>query len=77
MRVVHIVIAHAQKLSKILYNIYLEGNTYILLQYWEGIWGNIPFKIDRIGPTKGREDTEVENSPILPDRRNYNNKFII
>ena len=25
------------------------------------IWGNIPFEIDRIDPTEGRNDTEVEN----------------
>ena len=35
------------------------------------IQGNIPFKIDRIGPTKGRQDTEIKNRifPILPDPR--------
>ena len=40
---------------------------------------NIPFEIDRIGPTKGRDDTEVENGifPVLPDPRNCNNRFII
>ena len=29
------------------------------------IRGNLPFEIDRIGPTKGRDDTEVENG-IFP-----------
>ena len=32
------------------------------------VQGNIPFKIDRIGPTEGRDDTKVEN-PVLPDPR--------
>ena len=42
------------------------------------MWGNIPFEIDRISPTEGRDDTEVENG-IFPsiDRRNCNNRFII
>ena len=39
---------------KLLYN--LEGNH---------IQRNIPFKIDRNGPTKGRQDTEIENG-IFP-----------
>ena len=32
--------------------------------------GNIPFEIDRIGPTKGRDDTEFENGifPHCPTR---------
>ena len=29
------------------------------------ILGNIPFKIDHIGPTEGRDNTEVENG-IFP-----------
>ena len=29
------------------------------------IWGNISFEIDRIGPTEGRDDTEIENG-IFP-----------
>ena len=28
---------------------------------WRAIRGNIPFENDRIGPTEGRDDTEVEN----------------
>ena len=36
-------------------------NKYILLYDWEGNTGNILFEIDRIGPTEGRDDTEVEN----------------
>ena len=32
---------------------------------WRAIRGNIPFEIDRIGPTEGRDDTEVENG-IFP-----------
>ncbi len=55
-----VILAHAQKLSILLYNYYLlynlEGNH---------IQGNIPFKIDHIGPTKGRQDTEIENG-IFP-----------
>ena len=47
----------------------MESNTYCMTG--RAIQGNIPFKIDRIGPTKCRDDTEVENGifPILPDPR--------
>ena len=38
--------------------------------------GNLPFEIDRIGPTKERDDTEVEN-PVWPNPRNCNNRFIV
>ena len=30
------------------------------------IWGNIPFEIDRIGLTEGRDDTEGENGIFPP-----------
>ena len=39
------------------------------------ILGNIPFKIDHVSPTEGRDDTEVENR-ILPDPRNCNNNLL-
>ena len=40
---------------------------------------NIPFQIDRISPTIGRDDTEVEMEyfPVLPDPRNCNTRFIM
>ena len=69
MRVVHIVIAHAQKLLIILYIIYLEGNTYILLQYWEGNTGKYtvqdrPYRPDqREGGYRGRKQNI---SPYCP-----------
>ena len=40
------------------------------------IQGNIPFEIDRISPTEGRDDTEVENG-LLPDLRKCNSRFYI
>ena len=45
---------------------YKVCNKYILLT-GRAIRGNIPFEIDHIGPTEGRDDTEVKN-PILPDQ---------
>ena len=30
------------------------------------IWGNIPFEIDRISLTEGRDDTEGENGRFPP-----------
>ena len=43
------------------------------------IWGDIPFEIDRIGPTEGKDDTEVENGifPSLPNPRICKNRFIV
>ena len=39
-----------------------NNNTHnILLLTGRAIQGNILFEIDRIGPTEGRDDTEVEN----------------
>ena len=29
------------------------------------VQGNIPFEIDLIGPTEGRDDTEIENGIFL------------
>ena len=33
--------------------------------YGKAIRGNIPFEIDRISPTEGRDDTEVGNEDII------------
>ena len=33
------------------------------------IWRNIPFEIDRIGPTERRDDTEFENGIFPPIAR--------
>ena len=47
---------------------------------WEGNTGKyIPFKIDCICPTKGRDNTEVENGtfPNIARAKNCNNRFII
>ena len=43
------------------------------------IQGNIPFKIDRISPTEGRDDTEVENGifPRIARPEDCNNRFIV
>ena len=51
------------------------------IKYMTGraIRGNIVFEIDHIGPTKGRDDTEVENGifPRIAHPKNCNNIFII
>ena len=43
------------------------------------IQGNIPFKVDRIGPTKGKDDTEVENGifPRIAQTEDCSNRFIV
>ena len=58
---------------------FLEGfsNLCIYIYYCmtgRAIQGNILFEIDRIGLTKGRDNTEVENG-LVP--MNFNNRFII
>ena len=39
----------------------IRKNKYILLNDWEGNTGKYSVRIDRIGPTEGRDETEVEN----------------
>ena len=61
-----------------IYNIYIY-NIYVLLHDWEGNTGKFLFKIDRIGPTKGRDDNEVKNGifPHIVRPGNCNNRFIV
>ena len=47
---------------------FTQSMQYIIMYYCmtgRTIWGNIVFEIDRIGPTEGRDDTEVEKA-IFP-----------